>query len=109
MIFIIVAVICCVTVIICKSIQVKSYHKALEMEKNLYSTEISGEDPNAKKSPYSLTRELHVESETWGWTVNRNGEKVKSSNGYYQILNLDKAQELMNTMEKIDGYKITKF
>lgn len=109
MTLIIVAIICCVTIVICKLIQISSYHKALEMERELYSTEIIGEDPNAKKSPYTLTREMHSTTQSWGWTVNKDGVKVKSESGYYQILDLSKARELMNLMEENEGYEKTKF
>lgn len=108
MTFIICTVICCITIIICKLIQANSYSNALEQERRLYSTEILDEEYGGKPSPYSLERNMHSATQQWGYVVTKNGDKIKSSSGHYQILQLHDARDLMNELERIEGYKQTK-
>lgn len=108
--FIWIALMCCVTIIICKVINTISYHKALNTERDLYSgvirTTKSGK--KLKKSPYSLRR-TQARNGNWGYSVCKSGSLVVGSDYRYQVLSLEDATELMNEMERVDGCEQTIF
>lgn len=104
---IILAIICCVTIILCKLIQTWAYKSALQDEHDFYRGVVRGEGKNKKtNSPYSLERVRHTRSGAWGYAITKNGKKV-THDGTYQILDLNSAKELMWEFEDIAGYERT--
>ncbi len=106
--FILLALICCSTIILCKLIQAWAFKSALRDEHDFYRGVVKGETRKKTGSPFSLSRVRHSRSGEWGYTVTKNGKYV-THNNTYQIMNLEGAKELMWELEDIAGYERTIF
>lgn len=104
---ILLAIICCSTIILCKLIQVWAFKSALQEEHDFYRGTVKGERKKKSDSPYSLLRVRHS-SGVWGYAVTKNGKYVEHNN-MYQIQDIDKAKDLLWELEDIEGYERTLF
>lgn len=104
---IIITVICCVTIVICRCIEKNAHIRGMEIEKELYTENIAEKKP---QSPYRLQRDMHNESRTWGYCITQDDRRLTSSSGHYQIIhNIDEAKELIWELEDLGGYERTRF
>lgn len=102
-------IIICLTYFICKKIQTNAYIKVhlehLDFERAKYINANPSMDKR-KESPYKLKRVMHKESQQWGYTIayKVDNENYTCPNGYYQILDIEKAKKVLNEMEMVEGY-----
>ena len=102
----------CTAIIACLAWAIHCSTKTIAARLHCRSLGIPYEEPKPKKpapsSPYGL---IHTNSSkgTWGFCITKNGEIYRSSEFASAPVypSVESAMKVMNTYEKIDGYKIT--